>query len=1124
MKLFYRLSSTFLFLFCIGLVLTPKAFSQCPNPNNNFQNFGMFDLTPTGIGDTVRSIHTWAGDYHHIQVDSGKTYVISTCETELWADTAYYIGAPGIYYSPAITLYEDTQGVAGMFNALSGRIVGFAQKNCPTVTPSPNNDPGRNDRMAIITYTADFTGNLAASLDPVNNCDSFAVDSTIIYVTEISSGPSLSFNNTNISTNGVSDGVARAIITGGTAPYTYSWSTGATADSITGLAAGTYTVTVTDSEVGTPNVVTGSTILIDPPVVALFPDSFSLQIVINPAGLDTTVLPTPLGRYNSPTFIDLNGDGLMDFVTGSRVGELFYYQNTGTITDPFWQRTAHPSIDTIYVPVSGSSNEVRPTFVDIDADGDMDLFLGRRYNYNGSKLDDVGFYRNTGTITNAIFTADQASIPGIQNQQLAEFASFGFGDMDNDGDLDMIILGSDSAGYFENVGTAASPSFSRKTGAQNPVEDFAASDALSAVPKLIDYDHDGDLDILYGNDGGFVKVLLNSGTASVMNFTGLIVGVDPMVNSLGNYDAGNFIVVDFADVTNDGMLDAIFGAFSASATGSSSRFSWMKGVSTGPSVTITVDSTVSCNGLSNGGATASISLGTAPYTYSWSNMATTASITGVVAGTYTVTVTDNGGITLTDMITITEPAVLTVSINEGNSAQFCAGDSVQLSTAVQSGVNFEWLVNGDSSWASLGATGFTGAVSLEPSLVVMNGTPYVSFKDLSNGNKISVMKYDGSNWLSVGSPGFSPGVVSTPKMTSYNDTLYVAFKDHANSDKATVMKYNGTNWVIVGTPGFSLGGINGIGIDVTNLGPYVVFKDLTESTNALTVMNFNGTIWDTVGVAGFNYPYGGGTHFEIIVDNGTPHVSYRNSFGQAVVYTFDNTSWSVLGGGTFIQTGVAEPSFTINNGVPYYAYTSNPAFKINVLTYNGSAWINYGAPDFSPSTGRSPKIISSNNGLFLSYSNGVSSNPSVIKYENGTWVFVGGQTVSSAIPFGGTAIAEENGILYSVYSDFNDSRKLSANQLKISAVISNNNDVFVSSENEYILKATNSNGCEAFDTIVVSPSSLMLTTVLDSNDAGGNTGGATAFATGGTAPYTYTWSHAATTGTTTGLAAGTYSV
>lgn len=136
-----------------------------------------------------------------MQVDSGKTYVISMCETPLWADTGYFIGALGIYFSPAITLYEDTSG--GGFGIESDRIIDYAWRNCSAVVPSPNNDPTGLDRMAEITYTADFTGDLAVAVDPydpldiMDKCDSFAVDSAIIYVTEIPTGSMMSCDTPN---------------------------------------------------------------------------------------------------------------------------------------------------------------------------------------------------------------------------------------------------------------------------------------------------------------------------------------------------------------------------------------------------------------------------------------------------------------------------------------------------------------------------------------------------------------------------------------------------------------------------------------------------------------------------------------------------------------------------------------------------------------------------------------------------------------------------------------------------------------------------------------------------------------------------------------------------------------
>ncbi|MEB2342817.1 MAG: hypothetical protein OZ932_12535, partial [Flavobacteriia bacterium] len=70
---------------------------------------------------------------------------------------------------------------------------------------------------------------------------------------------------------------------------------------------------------------------------------------------------------------------------------------------------------------------------------------------------------------------------------------------------------------------------------------------------------------------------------------------------------------------------------------------------------------VSCNGAHDGSITAS-STGTGPFTYSWSNGSTGATISGLAPGDYTVTVTDVSGCQATQTFTVTEPAVLGGSI------------------------------------------------------------------------------------------------------------------------------------------------------------------------------------------------------------------------------------------------------------------------------------------------------------------------------------------------------------------------------------------------------------------------------------------------------------------------------
>lgn len=77
-------------------------------------------------------------------------------------------------------------------------------------------------------------------------------------------------------------------------------------------------------------------------------------------------------------------------------------------------------------------------------------------------------------------------------------------------------------------------------------------------------------------------------------------------------------------------------------------------------------SNVTCHGFADGQITTNVSGTTAPYNYLWSNAQTGATATGLAAGNYTLTLTDNNGCTVTSSATITEPTILTSILDSTN--------------------------------------------------------------------------------------------------------------------------------------------------------------------------------------------------------------------------------------------------------------------------------------------------------------------------------------------------------------------------------------------------------------------------------------------------------------------------
>ncbi len=259
--------------------------------------------------------------------------------------------------------------------------------------------------------------------------------------------------------------------------------------------------------------------------------------VNNPFGLDS------VAYYSMPAFADLDGDGDLDLLVGEEYGRMQYFQNTGTASSP---QFAAPVLNPFGIKDS-SYFYLKPTFVDIDDDGDQDLFLGDFYNAGGTGFK---FLKNSGTATSPQFDAPVTNPFGANVLGITTLPTFV--DLDGDGDFDLMVGGIlGTMEYFENTGSKSAPQFGA-----SQVNPFGLTNTYYfADPAFADLDNDGDMDLLVGEYYGVLQYFENTGTAAAPQFAA------PQANPFGlsaTYDSA-FPV--FADLDNDGDKDLLVGEY-----------------------------------------------------------------------------------------------------------------------------------------------------------------------------------------------------------------------------------------------------------------------------------------------------------------------------------------------------------------------------------------------------------------------------------------------------------------------------------------------------------------------------------------------------------------------------------
>jgi hypothetical protein len=160
-----------------------------------------------------------------------------------------------------------------------------------------------------------------------------------------------------------------------------------------------------------------------------------------------------------------------------------------------------------YSPWNMGLEETAPDFADIDADGDLDSFIGHYF-------DLVRFYRNNGTENSPDFDWETGLSDSIKTFNGASRSNPDFFDLNGDGDLDALV-GSGFVTFIENIGTPDQPDFNSQ-----PLQLFDTNNnwIFGTHVALIDIDADGDGDLIGGEYQGHLQFYRNVGTPDSFSF------------------------------------------------------------------------------------------------------------------------------------------------------------------------------------------------------------------------------------------------------------------------------------------------------------------------------------------------------------------------------------------------------------------------------------------------------------------------------------------------------------------------------------------------------------------------------------------------------------------------------
>ncbi|WP_445432570.1 T9SS type A sorting domain-containing protein [Chryseobacterium indoltheticum] len=920
--------------------------------------------------------------------------------------------------------------------------------------------------------TEDRTG-LSAGTYTVTITDSNGCTGTVTATVTQPTAMSATTSQTNISCNGGTNGTASIVVTGGTAPYTYSWSpSGGTAATATGLLAGTYTVTVTDANACTLT----RTVTITQPT-AISGTTVVTNIACN-GGSTGAINLTPTGG-SAPYTFNWGGGITTEDRTGLAAGTY-----TVTITD------ANGCTGTV------SATVTQPTAM-------------------SATVSQTNVSCNSGSNGTAGIVVTGGTAPYTYSWSPS-------------GGTVATATGLLAGTYTVTVTDANACTITRTVTITQPT-------AISGTTVV-------------------TNIACNGGTTGAINLTPTG-GSAPYTFNWGG------------GITTEDRTGLAAGSYTVTITDANGCTGTVSATVTQPTaMSATVSQTnVSCNSGSNGTAGIVVTGGTAPYTYSWSpSGGTAATATGLSAGTYTVTVTDANACTITRTVTITQPTAISGTTVVTNIA--CNGGSTGAINLTPTGgsapYTFNWgggITTEDRTGLSAGtytvtitdANGCTGTVSAtvtQPTAI--SGTTVVTNIACNGGSTgaINLTPTGGSapytfNW---------GGGITTEDRTGLAAGTYTVIITDANGCTGTVTAtvtqtasaVSGTTVVTnIACNGGSTGAINltptgGSAPYTFNWGGGITTEDrtgLAAGTYTVTITDANGctgTVTATVTqptamsatVSQTNVSCNSGS-------NGTAGIVVT---GGTAPYTY---SWSPSGGTAATATGLLAGTYTVTitdaNActitrtvtITQPTAISGTTVVTNIACNGGST----GTINLTPTGGSAPYTFNWGGGITTEDRTGLSAGTYTVTITDSNGC-TGTVTATVTQPTAMSATVSQTNVSCNSGSNGTAGIVVTGGTAPYTYSWSPSGGTAATATGllagTYTVTVTDANACTLTRTVTITQPTAISGTTVVTNIAcnGGSTGAINLTPTGGSAPYTFNWGGGITTEDRTGLAAGTYTV